>query len=94
MAYARFWDSDLYIYSHINGYIYCAGCQLEIHDDQSLIKHLDKHKRAGDEMPSNLLDIILEDIDRYNKYQDKDNRPKYTFCGHCERIAMHQEQEE
>ena len=28
MAYSRFWDSDIYIYPHVEGHICCAACWL------------------------------------------------------------------
>ena len=30
MAYSRFYDSDIYIYPHVDGHIECAGCFLNI----------------------------------------------------------------
>ena len=30
MAYSRFWDSDIYIYPSVGGWIECAGCFLNI----------------------------------------------------------------
>jgi hypothetical protein len=85
MAYSRFADSDIYIYSHIDGYIECCACWLnegqdeyskdtayslflanvQIYDDIHLARHLKEHAKLGHEMPSNLLQEILQDDDRY-----------------------------
>ena len=79
MAYSRFYNSHIYIYPHIAGYIECAGCWLnkdksgmsiypkgvEIYTDDQLIAHLDQHAKAGHTMPDGLLDEILRDPERY-----------------------------
>lgn len=80
MAYSRFWDSDIYIYPHVDGYIECAACFLnipqdedtifqstEIHDDNTLIIHVLRHIISGHKVPEGLVDEILEDPDRYGK---------------------------
>jgi hypothetical protein len=79
MAYSRFIDSDIYIYSHIDGYIECCACWLDenkdeyslflanvqIYNDMDLARHLKAHASLGHEMPHNLLQEILQDDDRY-----------------------------
>ena len=79
MAYARFIDSDIYIYPHTRGYIECCACWLnenksdyslflasvEITNDDQLRAHLDLHSKANHSMPDNLLQEILADPDRY-----------------------------
>lgn len=79
MAYSRFTNSDIYIYSHIDGYIECCACWLnestdeyslflanvKIYDDLELARHLKKHAALSHEMPINLLQEILQDDDRY-----------------------------
>lgn len=78
MAYSRFFDSDIYIYSHVGGYIECCACWLneklhgslfglseKITNDDQLREHLDQHAQAGHEMPEGLLDEILRDPERY-----------------------------
>lgn len=81
MAYSRFFDSDIYIYAHVGGWIECAACWLnersdeyslfsmseEIYDDQHLIAHITEHIKAGHDVPEGLLPMILEDKDRYGK---------------------------
>lgn len=83
MAYSRFWDSDLYIYSHIDGYIECCACWLndkleeyslfglseKITNDEQLEEHLDRHILAGHKVPIGLLQEILLDDDRYGKLE-------------------------
>ena len=79
MAYARFYDSHIYIYPNTEGYITCAGCWLNkdnsglslfitnnnITNDDELRDHLEAHSNAGHSMPENLLQDILADPDRY-----------------------------
>lgn len=78
MAYSRFWDSDIYIYPHVDGYIECCACWLnesletglfglseKIADDSHLEAHIDEHLLAGHNVPDDLLKEILDDPDRY-----------------------------
>ena len=78
MAYSRFYDSDIYIYPHVEGHIECAGCFLnispdehtifqstKIYDDETLLMHLVQHAISGHNMPDNLAQEILADPDRY-----------------------------
>ena len=79
MAYARFYDSHIYIYPNTEGSITCAGCWLNkdksglslffnsinITNDDKLRDHLEAHSNAGHSMPENLLQEILADPDRY-----------------------------
>jgi hypothetical protein len=83
MAYSRFWDSDIYIYSHVDGYIECCACWLndkleeyslfglseKITNDEQLEEHLDRHILAGHKVPIGLLQEILLDDDRYGKLE-------------------------
>jgi hypothetical protein len=86
MAYARFIDSHIYIYPHIDGHIECAGCWLDkdssglslfvsnnhITNDDQLRAHLEAHANAGHSMPEDLLQEILADPDRYGAGIDED----------------------
>ncbi len=80
MAYSRFFDSDIYIYPHIDGYIECCACWLnekletglfglseKIRDDQTLEEHIGEHILAGHNVPEGLLEEILSDSDRYGR---------------------------
>lgn len=81
MAYSRFFDSDIYIYSHVGGWIECQACFLnepsneyslfsmseEINDDVHLITHIREHIKAGHDIPEGLLEEILADNERYGK---------------------------
>lgn len=79
MAYARFFNSDIYIYPHVEGHIECCACWLNedkdqyslfignvkiINDDQ-LKAHLEAHVREGHDIPEMLYEQILADPDRY-----------------------------
>ena len=93
MAYARFFDSDIYIYPHVGGWIECQACWLnegtdeyslfssseEIYDDKHLIEHIGQHRQLGHNIPDDLIDQILADPDRYGpKYDDSVD---YTLGG-------------
>jgi len=70
MAYSRFFDTDIYIYPHIDGYVYCAACLLSenseiIRDDNHLFLHIEDHIRAGHDIPDMLYYEIILDEDRY-----------------------------
>jgi hypothetical protein len=82
MAYSRFFDSDIYIYPHVDGYIECCACWLnekletglfglseKIQDDQTLEEHIDEHILAGHNIPEGLLQDILSDDDRYGRIE-------------------------
>jgi hypothetical protein len=82
MSYSRFFDSDIYIYSHVDGYIECCACWLnekldteifglseKIRDDQTLEEHIDEHILAGHNIPEGLLEDILSDDDRYGRIE-------------------------
>lgn len=86
MAYTRFFDSDLYIYPHVEGHIECCACWLneskdeyslflanvKITNDDDLKEHLDRHAKAGHNMPDGLLQEILQDDDRYGRVSEDD----------------------
>jgi len=70
MAYARFFDSDVYIYLSARG-LMCQECRL-IEDDfaesmftadstQAMIDHIEKHSAAGHEVPKNLIRDLWDD---------------------------------
>ena len=70
MAYSRFFDTDIYIYPHIDGYVYCAACLLSenseiIRDDNHLFLHIEDHIRAGHDIPDMLYYEIIMDSGRY-----------------------------
>ena len=78
MAYSRFYDSDIYIYPHVEGHIECAGCFLNISpdedtifksehilDDETLLIHILQHRISGHNIPEGLESEILSDPDRY-----------------------------
>ena len=83
MAYSRFYDSDIYIYPSVGGWIECAACFLNepqdeyslfsvsehITNDDQLRDHLEEHARAGHNMPEDLLQDILADPDRYGRLE-------------------------
>jgi hypothetical protein len=75
LAYSRFFDSDIYIYPHVEGYIYCAACLLSeesetIKDDEHLFLHLHEHFKAGHDVPEMLYYEIIMDEDRYTPLTD------------------------
>ena len=75
MSYSRFWDSDIYIYPHVEGYVYCAACLLSenseiIKDDYHLFAHIEDHIKAGHDIPDMLYYEIVKDEDRYKALTD------------------------
>ena len=83
MAYSRFWDSDIYIYPHVDGHIECAGCFLNIPtdeynlfksehilDDETLLMHILQHRISGHNIPEGLEAEILSDPDRYGRDEE------------------------
>jgi len=83
MAYSRFYDSDIYIYPSVGGWIECAGCFLNISpdedtifksehilDDETLLMHILQHRISGHNIPEGLESEILSDPDRYGKLVD------------------------
>ena len=82
MAYSRFYDSDIYIYPSVEGHIECAGCFLNIspdedtifksehiHDDETLLMHIVRHRISGHNIPEDLEDEIMSDPERYGKLE-------------------------
>lgn len=73
MAYARFFDSHVYVYpTTINGRnaITCCACSLAGDIDgssfyafktQDMVDHLQKHREVGDEMPETIIDELWAD---------------------------------
>jgi hypothetical protein len=86
MAYSRFTNSDIYIYSSVEGHIECAGCFLnipkdehtifqstKIYDDETLLMHIVQHRISGHNIPEGLEAEILRDPERYGIY-DQSNQ--------------------
>lgn len=67
VAYARFWDSDIYIYPHVGGYIQCYGScgGAELDNDIDLLRHIGIHRDKGEDIPYGLELEILNDSERY-----------------------------
>lgn len=62
MSFARFSDSDIYLYEHVGGFIECCGCSLskpeeedeifgytKLNTPREALAHLDEHEAAGDD---------------------------------------------
>lgn len=77
MSFARFSNSDVYIYEHANGFIECCGCILtEPESDEIVgfarlatpreaISHLEEHQDAGYDVGTAIISIR-------NRYEDLD----------------------
>lgn len=74
MSYARMSDSsDVYIFSHANGFIQCCGCSITEPDDYEIVgfanlntarealAHLDEHVALGHLVPQKAFDRIREE---------------------------------
>lgn len=57
MSYARFGEggSDVYLFSHVGGYVNCCGCSLvddaRLTSSGEVLRHLREHVYAGDHVP-------------------------------------------
>lgn len=59
MSYCRFgFDSDVYVFHSVRGYLVCCGCRLRndmtderMYTRRSALLHLEKHKNAGHNVP-------------------------------------------
>ena len=75
VAYCRLYDYDIYVYPHVDGYIYCFGSCMgtAINNDIDLLIHIGTHKDKGEDIPLNLEQEILSDIDRYKPLEPREN---------------------
>ena len=77
MSYARFAeDSDVYVYASAGGGIECARCRFitdtkepprnnaVMVDEDEMIAHLEKHRRAGHRVPNDAFDRLRADRDK------------------------------
>lgn len=75
MSFSRFgWDSDVYVFEHVGGFIQCCGCQYgeenfgfyEAKTPREMLAHLDKHEADGDNVKrakENIIAEYVEDLD-------------------------------
>ena len=84
MSYARFgWDgSDVYVFTHVGGFIECCGCWLadddteeyyhyasfQAYTTQEMVDHLKKHEETGHTVPSDVYDRLWEDHEENMKF--------------------------
>ena len=75
MSYARFLDSDVYVFMHVSGYLQCCGCWLShlnpvdpdyynsfnAHSTQEMVDHIVKHKRRKHNVPADLIEHLWAD---------------------------------
>jgi hypothetical protein len=62
VSFARFSNSDVYIFEHVGGFIQCCGCSIpeskkeeifgfaDLETPRDAIEHLKSHKKAGDDI--------------------------------------------
>lgn len=70
MSYARFGEnSDVYVYSHVGGFIECCGCILgdkwDFHSVAEIVTHLHEHVEAGHKVHPELLDPAMYEDERF-----------------------------
>lgn len=74
MSFSRFgWDSDVYVFEHVGGFIQCCGCQYgeegfgmyDAKTPREMLAHLDKHESDGDNVSYARKNILkeYEDLD-------------------------------
>lgn len=73
MAYSRFFDSDVYVFMSVGGWLECCGCWLSDPDDgdgsmsftakstEEMIAHLKRHDELGFYVPENIYDELWTD---------------------------------
>lgn len=73
MAYARFFADDIYLFAtNFSGIpaLYCCSCPLEegfeqngfvARNTQSMLDHLEEHRKVGHKMPSDINEQLLAD---------------------------------
>lgn len=68
MSYSRFWDSDVYLYYHVNGYLTCACCwltdnlkSLTFHSTNDIVSHLKEHEAAGHKVSPEVYEELWQD---------------------------------
>lgn len=76
MAYARWLDSDVYVFAHVDGGVTCMSCPLNppndsgfsdsawMHSADEVVAHMRRHRDAGHDFPVSMLDA--------NTYEDAD----------------------
>lgn len=72
MSFARFWDTDIYMFEHVGGFIQCCGCWFsgdwvnesvdfpEFKTPREALAHLDVHENAGHDIGRARERIIAE----------------------------------
>jgi hypothetical protein len=64
------WNSDVYVFMHVGGWLECCMCHLVKHQDEisfqaydtdTMIAHLKKHIAIQDEVPPNIFDYLIAD---------------------------------
>ena len=62
MAYARFIDSDVYVFASAYGPLECCGCSLggewDFWTTAEMLAHLDKHRAAGPSVPDDCIEAL------------------------------------
>lgn len=69
MSYARFGESDVYVYAHVGGGVVCALCSFgdmlestyKAESTQEMVDHLKAHEKVGDFLPPTIFDDLWRD---------------------------------
>lgn len=69
MAYARLFESDVYVYAHTGGGVVCAMCSFgdmmemtyKAESTQEMVDHLKAHEKVGDRLPATIFDDLWRD---------------------------------
>jgi len=76
MAYCRWWNGDVYMFNHVDGYICCCACSFneldkngwpvdeEFSSLKEALRHLYKHREAGHRVPDYAFERIRDEIGR------------------------------
>lgn len=73
MSYARFWDSDVYIYPRLDGIFCCARCSIsqasEYHcvTRSEMLQHIAEHRERGDFVVKYADERLREELEKHGE---------------------------
>lgn len=76
MSYSRFFNYDVYLYLHSAGHVECSACILNddtsvcLYNDDEVLAHINEHKKAEHDMPSQIEQMVLMDKIEYKNVSE------------------------
>lgn len=99
MAYARFGDSDVYVFLSVWGYLDCCNCALLPEDEKrpngfmstdEMVAHLKEHQAAGHRVNQETFDRLIADKAENDQWLLK---VLHGMCPHCDGAGISSEKE-